>query len=126
MKAQRIFVILLFFILFYGCQCGKKGTLPDDLIGVWKTSAPQYADRFFEIKKDEIIFGTGEGSLKSNAIINIETEKVRGEETSLYTIQYKDQEGERYTFSFYYDPVKSGVIRFKNQTQIAWTRESRQ
>ena len=46
------------------CQCGKKTAVPDDLIGVWETTAPTYADRFFEIKTDEVIFGTGEGKLR--------------------------------------------------------------
>jgi hypothetical protein len=125
MKPQRVFVALSFLILFLGCQCGKKETLPDDLIGVWKTAAPFYADRFFEIKKGEIVFGTGEGGFNTNTIIYIEAEKIRGEKTSLYTIHYKDQEGEKYTFSFHYDPEMNGVIRLKNQKQFVWTRESR-
>ena len=95
------------------------------MIGAWKTAAPLYTDRFFEIKKDEIVFGTGEGRFNTNAIISIEAEKMRGEETSLYTIHYKDQEGEKYTFSFHYDPAMNGVIRLKNQKQFAWTRGSR-
>lgn len=128
MKAQRVlvFVTLSFLILFLGCQCGKKETLPDYLIGVWKTTGPSYADRFFEIKKDEIVFGTGEGSFNTNAIIYIEAEKIRGEKTSLYTIHYKDRDGEKGAFSFHYDPAMNGVIRLKNQKQFAWTRASRQ
>jgi hypothetical protein len=123
MKAERVLIVFIFLIIFFAFQCGKKTDVPDILIGVWKTSAPQYEDRFFEIKKDEIIFGTGEGTFDTHRIKNIEMEEVRGEGSSLYTIYYKNLEGQEYKFSFYYDPIKHGVIRFKNQEKIMWTKE---
>jgi len=123
MKAERVLIVFIFLLVFFAFQCGKKPTVPDDLIGVWKTSAPQYEDRFFEIKKDQIIFGTGDGNSDTHRINNIEMEKIRGVESRLYTIHYKNLEGQEYKFSFYYDPIKHGVIRFKNQDNIVWTRE---
>jgi len=53
----------------------EEDTVPGDLIGVWKTTAPTYADRFFEIKTDEVIFGIGEGNFDTYAITRIEIEK---------------------------------------------------
>jgi hypothetical protein len=123
MKAERVLIVFIFLLVFFAFQCGRKTTVPDNLIGVWKASAPQYEDRFFEIKKDEIIFGTGQRNFDTHRIKNIEMEKVRGEESSLYTISYKNLEGQEYKFSFYYDPTRHGVIRFKNQDKIVWTRE---
>jgi hypothetical protein len=123
MKAERVLIIFIILLVFFAFQCGKKPTVPDDLIGVWKTSTPQYEDRFFEIKKDEIIFGTGEGNSDTHRINNIEMEKIRGVESRLYTIHYKNLEGQECKFSFYYDPTKRGVIRFKNQEKMVWTRE---
>jgi len=123
MKAERALILFIFFLVFFVFQCGKKPTVPDDLIGVWKTSTPEYEDRFFEIKKDEIIFGTGEGNSDTHRIDNIEMEKIPGVESPLYTFHYKNLEGKEYKFSFFYDPKKPGAIRFKNQDKIVWTRE---
>lgn len=123
MKAERVLIVIISLLIFFAFQCGRKTAVPDNLIGVWETSAPQYEDRFFEIKKDEIIFGTGQRNFDTHRIKNIEMEKVRGEESSLYTISYKNLEGQEYKFSFYYDPKRHGVIRFKNQDKIVWTRE---
>ena len=122
MKIRKSLAIFIFFFILFGCQCSKKTTAPEDLIGVWETSAPKYEDRFFEIKKDEIVFGTGQGTLDSHAIKKVETGKIRGEEGILYTVSYKNQEGLEDKFSFYYHPEKGGTIRFKNQEKIVWTK----
>ncbi|MBW2039487.1 MAG: hypothetical protein JRI46_07830 [Deltaproteobacteria bacterium] len=123
MKVERVLVVLVILIIFFGCQCEKNRSVPNDLIGMWKTSAPKYADRLFEFKKDAVIFGTGEGNFDTYAITNIEIEKIREEKGILYTIYYENREGEEYKFSFYYYPENRGVIRFKNQKQIMWTKE---
>jgi hypothetical protein len=123
MNIRKSLEIFIFFFILFGCQCSIKTTAPEDLIGVWKTSAPQYEDRFFEMKKDEIIFGTGPGTFDSHVINKVEMGKVRGEEGKLYTIYYKNQEGVEDKFSFYYNPGKGGAIRFKNQEKIVWTKE---
>ena len=125
MKIERFLAIVILFPILFGCQCSRKTTAPEDLIGVWKTSAAKYEDRFFEIKKDEIVFGTGQGTFDSQTIEKVETGKVRGEERILYTISYRNQEGVEDKFSFYYHPEKGGTIRFKNQEKIAWVKGRR-
>ncbi len=111
-------------MVLFVCQCGKKTTVPGDLIGVWKTTAPTYADRFFEIKTDEVIFGTGDGNFDTYAITRIEIEKDREQKGTLYTIGYKNPTGQEYKFSFYYELTNQGVIRFKNQQEMIWTKEA--
>jgi len=66
--------------------------------------------------------GPKEGEPSTFAITNIKREKKSNEEWTLYTISYVDQ-GEEYEFPVYYLPEKNGVIRFKNQLDIEWTRE---
>jgi hypothetical protein len=56
-------------------------------------------------------------------IKKIEMEKVPGKQTLLYIFHYKNKEGLKYKFSFYYDPTGQGEIRYKNQSQIVWTKE---
>jgi hypothetical protein len=123
MKVKKVLVIIIYLIVLSTCQCGRKMTVPEDLIGVWETAAPAYADRFFEIKTDEILFGTGEEKSDTYPITKIKIEKDRGEQGTLYIICYKNIEGQEYKFSFYYDPANQGTIRFKNQQEMVWTKK---
>lgn len=123
MNPSRIFVALAILATLFACQRAKTTTLPDDLVGVWKTSAPKYAGRSLEFTKDSIIFGTGEGNLDPHPIANIET--IHEGNSILYTISHLNSEGQQYILSFSYDPANGGVIRLKNQKTIAWTKERR-
>ncbi len=131
MRVERVLLLFTLLIaLFFGFQCGKNKALPDHLIGVWETSDPKYADRIFEITRNELIFQTGETTFDTYSIKSIEMEKVPGGQVPggqslLYTITYKSIEGLQYKFSLYYNPVGQGEIRFKNQDQILWTKEKK-
>jgi hypothetical protein len=123
MKVEKVWAIIICLMVLLVCQCGKKTVVPDDLIGVWETTAPTYADRFFEIKTDEVIFGTGEGKFDTYPITKVKMEKNREEQKTLYIIFYKNTARQEYKFSFYYDPANQGTIRFKNQKQMVWTKK---
>jgi hypothetical protein len=124
MKVERALAgILIFLMIILGCESKKIAAVPEDLIGVWGTSDPTYADRTFEITKNEVIFQTGEQTFDTYSIKRIEMEKTPGEEGTLYTINYINTEGLKYEFSFYYNPVGQGEIRYKNQRQILWTKK---
>ncbi len=126
MRVEKVLILFIsLMILFFGFQCGKNKALPDNLIGVWETSDPKYADRIFEITRNEVIFQTGETTSDTYSIKSIEMEKVPGGQSLLYTITYKNIEGLKYKFSFFYDPAGNGAIRFKNQDQIVWTKEKK-
>ena len=92
----------------------------DSFVGVWKTSVPKYQDRFFKISGSTITFGTGNGNAK-NFIVDRVIKKVE-EKKTVYTIMYNDVEGSGFKRAFYYTPENNGVIRFKNQPEIEWTR----
>jgi hypothetical protein len=124
MKVERVWIIIICLMVLFVCRCGRKTTVPEDLIGVWETTAPTYADRFFEIKTNEVIFGTGEEKFDTYPITKIRIEKDHEEQKALYIIFYKNMEGGEYKFSFYYDPANQGTIRFKNQKEMVWTKKS--
>ncbi len=105
------------------CQPAGKMAVPEELIGVWETTAPTYADRFFEIKTDEVIFSTGEETFDTYPISKMKIDKDRKEQKPLYVICYKNPAGQEYKFSFYYDPANQGTIRFKNQREMVWMRK---
>lgn len=122
MKVERLWIIIVYLMVLAACQGGGKAAVPDELIGVWETTTPSYADRPFEIKTDELIFGTGEEKFDTYPIKKIKIEKDLKEQKAYYIIYYKNVEGQEYKFSFYFDPANQGKIRFKNQKEMVWTK----
>jgi hypothetical protein len=120
MKSVRFFAVLALSTLLIACGTKKHPTLPEELVGVWKTSAPKYADRYFELQRNTIIFGTGEGTTSTHLIDSVE--EARKGDQILYTISYTE-DGKRYEWSFYYDPAHSKSIRLKNQAPMVWTKK---
>lgn len=125
MKVDKAWIVIIGLMVLSVCQCGRKTTtVPADLIGVWETTAPDYADRSFEIKADQVLFETGEGKFDTYPITEIKTEKGREELKTLYLICYKNAHRQEYKLFFYYDPANQGTIRLKNQFQIVWTKKA--
>jgi|PlaIllAssembly_1097288.scaffolds.fasta_scaffold152387_1 hypothetical protein len=124
MKTKRVGMIIICLMALSAFQCGGKGTVPEDLIGVWETTSPDYEDRFFEITSGEVIFATGENTSDTYPITKIRMEKDPAGQKTLYTISHKNVEGKEYKFSFYYDPANQGTIRFKNQQEMVWTKKT--
>jgi hypothetical protein len=122
MKSRYILLVLATFTLLLGCQFRETTVLPDELLGVWKTSAPKYKQCFFEITKDSITFANRNVSEGLDVNIISKIEKTHEEKQILYTIHYKKKKGEEYKLPFYYDPSKDGTIRFKNQKEIEWRK----
>lgn len=120
MRWRIILAVLAIFVCLFGCQSEKEETIPDALIGVWKTSAPGYENNSLELRKDEILFGVGRSESSANSIFKVKTVSLAGEKTSLITIYYTDGEGKDNAVSIYYDQTPPGSIRFKNQKQIEW------
>ena len=99
---------------------GKTWLVPDHLTGVWTTAAPKYADRFLEITRVSIIFGTGGDNIYVNFITDVE--ETVGSKGTDYTLHFQDLQELKGTAYIHYDPAK-GVIRLKNQRRIEWTKE---
>ena len=123
MKSTRIVVALSILVSLIGCGSERTKTVPDELIGTWKTSAAKYADTFIELTRTTITFGAGEAGSHIRSVVAVE--KVREDGNTLYTVLYKDPEGQEYKLAFYYDPASDGVMRWRNQQSIAWTRQTR-
>ena len=122
MKSKYIILALTTFTLLFGCQCREPTTLPGEILGMWKTSAPKYEGCFFEITKDSIIFANRDLLEAFDVNVISKIEKTQKEKQILYTIYYKKGKGEEYKFPFYYDPSEGGAIRFKNQKGIEWMK----
>jgi hypothetical protein len=119
MTRRTIPIALFLVLLLVGCGPESTKTVPDDLVGVWKTSVPKYADTFIELRRSTITFGAGEKGAQLRSV-----EKVTKEREAagfLYTVFYTDPDRQEYKFAFYYDPA-DGVLRWKNQRTIPWTK----
>lgn len=115
----RLVAALVFLNLAAACN-PPKDTLPDELHGVWTTSDPRYAGRFFWLNSDFIVFKTGQDSVSTHRIIKIL--KAPNNEGVLYTLAYANQDGKELWLSFVYDVLNGGVIRFKNQNDVLWNK----
>lgn len=95
--------------------------IPEQLVGEWRTSNPKYSDRQLDITYGSISFTTGKGTVSTGFIKEIKT--VQEGARTLYTVVY-DLEGTPNELSFYYEIGKAnvGVIRFKNQQEMIWTK----
>ena len=101
--------------------CGADARVAlDEFQGVWKTTAVNYEDRFFEISSSTITFGTGNGK-QDVYYIRAATKRIEGND-AVYTIAYDNIEGTEFKLCFYYHRSREGVIQFKNQRDIEWTR----
>jgi len=103
-------------------RAGKNTNPPDELLGTWKTLAPKYADTAIALTRTTITFEAGQAGSHGGSIEAVE--KVRQDGNILYTIFYVDPAGQEHSFVFYYDPADGGVMRWKNQRSIAWTRRT--
>ncbi|MBW2490544.1 MAG: hypothetical protein JRE65_05290 [Deltaproteobacteria bacterium] len=112
-----ILVAVLIFVFFIK----KNKDIPENLIGKWTTSEPRYEDRFFEIKKETIVYGLGGDKQDVYFVSNLET-RLQGNQI-LYTLSCKDTDGLKFTRSFFYELINGGVIRFKNQKNIKWMKK---
>ena len=119
MTFRTIPVAVVLVLVLAGCGPESTKTVPGDLVGIWKTSAPKYADTFIELTRSTITFGAGEKGTHLRSVVKVTKE--RDEAGTLYTVFYTDPGGQEYKFAFYHDPA-DGVLRWKNQRTIAWVK----
>ena len=121
MGVRFLVVGLALLCALLGCTPRPRQEFRPDLIGVWKTEDPKYEDRFFQLEPQTLSLGIGEGRVNTYRIQSVRWSL--DPVGTLYTVSYWDyQEQMADTFAFYYNPV-DGVIRLKNQRQIAWRKE---
>ncbi|UCG84884.1 MAG: hypothetical protein JSW71_13130 [Gemmatimonadota bacterium] len=99
----------------------ERGMVPEEVMGTWTTTDPDYADRAFEIRRNSVVFHIGGSDYNVHLIQIVEVDDLDG--PMLVTIHYADENGSN-IFAFYYDPADGGVITFKNQRDMEWTRET--
>lgn len=124
MRPWILFVIAIAPVLATGCSgCSEQGKkeIPAELIGVWKTSHARYADRFFEIRTEELVFGTGGQTSVTYPLTRfVSTESDTG---TVYMIYYENEKGEESSMKMLYSGEGGGTLMDLNQTELIWKRE---
>jgi len=126
-RAYTLLVVIWAAALLAGLPAGQAGcqpheaAVPSELVGVWRTTAPHYADRFLQFTEHGVVFGNEDGRPDPRQIHAIEL--VREPGRTLYIVSYRNPYEQEYTLAFYYDRADGGVITFKRQQQWQWTKE---
>jgi len=110
---HKLRVLLLILTFFGGCK--GEVVVPPQLIGVWTTAAPKYADRYMKLSERTLTYGIGEGEEVSHQIEKIDVEQGNG--GTMYTLYYRDAEGEKWTLIFTYSP-DTRTIQIKNSEEL--------
>jgi hypothetical protein len=121
------FLLILIAVIVYAPPLNNE--LPPYLIGLWRSSTPGYEDRYMLFTQHSVVFGTGGFSGDVNVIYEVQASPVEAGAPApsvgreLFTIRYLDAEKSKSDLQFYYDPPPAGVITFKNQEHLKWTKE---
>jgi hypothetical protein len=97
--------------------CTGEDTVPDQLLGVWKTSEPKYADCKIELLEQVLILKLATGVERNYGIDRIESDQETGRAVR-YTVHYRDCEGRESRLKFLYDPSSGGTLKLKNHAEI--------
>ena len=123
MRVKSILLVMILILIAFSVQCKENTVIADDMLGIWKTTSHKYKDTYFELKRNEVCFGTVEGSVNSYIISEIDKKKENAD-WSLYTIFYRDESLKKSELTFYYSFANDGIIRFKNQPTLVWKKEN--
>ena len=102
--------------------CGPETvrTPPAEIEGRWTTTDdPRYADRAFEIT-DRLLYLLLGGD--TFAVHRINSVELRHDDLPLYSLQYRGDENELYSFRFYLSQEDGGTLIFPNQLNMKWHR----
>jgi hypothetical protein len=122
MKIVDFFLTFAILVSLLGCLSGNSESVPNELIGVWKTDSPQYKQCSIELTRDYILFINSRSAahIDTNFVLGMKRVPERGH--FLCTILYENIHEQRYKLYFYYYPKKGGVIRLKNQIDVEWRK----
>lgn len=126
MKLERAVFAIAVCLFFMAGSCAPNDPskdlkiIPEGVFGKWTTTNPKYKERYFNLTPDKVVFGIGEDHELVYTLARIQTKTE--DDQNLITLTFKDQDGNRFGQSFYYDNHTFPVIRFKNQNDIPWQK----
>ena len=107
----------------------RNNKVPAYLIGAWKTTTPEYEDRYLLFAEHNVAFGTGKYEGESYIVAEVQESPVDdgtqdgASKKKLVLIRYMKPDRLEYSLSFYYEPEPGATITFKNQENLKWTKK---
>lgn len=98
-----------------------RSTLPEPLVGTWRTDDPRYATRRLELLDDQVVFQVGDSSFAVERYAISRVRSRRSANGRLYRITYLGAESEPIELHMYFED-RSGTLRLANQMEFAWRR----
>jgi hypothetical protein len=118
-------IVFLVTVMLEGSICGcfhTPAVIPEELIGKYITTHPEYEDQFFELGSGLITLAFGGGKYKYYNVKRVETKNI--ENRVLYTVLCANEdEGEEFNFAFFANLEKGGIIKFKNKQHVVWEKQ---
>ena len=118
-------IIFLSAVIFGGSIWGfflTPAVIPEELIGNYRTTHPEYEDQFFELGAGLITMAFGGGKYKYYSVKRVEKEI--SDNRILYTILCANEDqGEEFNFAFFADSGRGGIIHFKNKPHVVWEKQ---
>ena len=96
-----------------GCQNQDISTVPEHLIGIWKSTDARYATCYVEFSKKFVTFGTDNQSVRTHDIRKINSTPLQ-DNRIVYTFHYRDNEREKWQLIVTYNAHPEPTIRLKN------------
>ncbi len=106
-------------ILMAACGSDTVETPPAAVTGRWTTDALAYADRAFEITEDYLYLLQGGDTFSVHRIQEVQ---IIQDDLPFYSIEYRGDENEIYSFRFYLTQEEGGTIFFPSQSDMKWRR----
>jgi hypothetical protein len=120
MRRPKVFLCAaLIAVVCAGCvasdAAATSSLVPGFLIGTWRTDTESHRNTFLRLTATTIAFGTVEGTVDRNIVEKVtRTQDWFG---PLYTIEYRDMEGQEYHLDLYFDDQ---TLRLRNQRRMEW------
>ena len=119
--ANRMLLGLLAAIL---AACGAASdSVPQGLLQIWRTDAPAYKGKYFELRDGTLIFGTGPHAFAMHSVEHIEVTLTANGSVE-YVFDYRDNDGETAQVRFVHTPGPPATIRMANRDEV-WTPQKK-
>ena len=121
MKLGRWCVSVSILLMVSACGSDTFDRAEANIEGRWiTTDDPRYADRAFEIKEEFLYLLQGGDTFSIHKIRDV---TITDEDLPHYTIEYRGDEGDLFSFRFYLSQEEGGTLFFPNQMAMKWRRD---
>ena len=102
-------------------EAGAMRSVPERYLGDWVTAAEGFSDRYLEIRRDSIVFGTGGVTSQFYEVTGFD-EEIDADGTTIGTIHFRSTDGGRFRRNLTVSTGGRATLVFTNQPDVVWIR----